>query len=259
MHTRKTSVTITVIIAFWTRKGHVKHGYCSSNHTYDHLVIRNTWLRKTYKAQNTTAFSFSMHKGGPCSNSSCVPTSSSQRNKEIRRNARAGQRTQSSTQGIWGTGSTFSWFQEVLWLLFDTSPGEPTTMKRGKKSCDSSWETEKNDHKEREEGLLLSQGAEKRLAKPNTQSSPAASNSPLAAEARAEAPMPLLERWGKAVGRAGRNLSYLSLFHPHLGQILARSREWEGRMNMSPSATMLLKPPAFFPLCFGQPEVVKIN
>lgn len=112
-----------------------------------------------------------MHKGGPCSNSSCAPTSFSQRNKEIRRNARAGQRTQSSTQGISGTGSTFSWFQEVLWLLFDTSPGEPTTMKRGKKSCGSSRETENNDHKERKEGLLLSQGAEKRLAKPNTQSS----------------------------------------------------------------------------------------
>ena len=71
----------------------------------------------------------------------------------------------------------------------------------------------------------------------------AASTSPLVAEARAEAPVHLLERWGKAVGRLGRNLSCLSLLCPHspqLGQILARSREWEQWMSISPFANSLI-------------------
>lgn len=125
---------MTVIVAFWTRRGQIKHGYCSNNHTYDHLLIRNIWLRKTYKVQNTTAFSFSMHTDDPCSNSSCVPTSLSQSNKETRRNARAGKRTQSCMWGAWGMGSTFSRLQEVIWWLFDVSPDEPTSMRR-KATC----------------------------------------------------------------------------------------------------------------------------
>lgn len=86
-----------------------------------------------------------------------------------------------------------------------------------------------------------------------------ASNSPLVAEARAEAHTSLLERWGETVQRLGKNLSCLSLLHPRLGQILASSRKQEWWTNISVFAAMLFKAPASFPLCFGQFEVVKIN
>lgn len=127
--------------------GHDKHGYCRNNHTYDHLVTRNIWLRETYKVQNTIASSFLIQKGDPCSNSSYVPISFSQRKEETRKNIKAGQRTESAMWGASRTGSTFSWFQEVLWwlmsqqpscLLWDVAPhgGQRTmNMRRGRKVC----------------------------------------------------------------------------------------------------------------------------
>lgn len=52
-----------VTTGFWTRRGHIKHGYCSNNNASDHLVIRNTWLRETFTVQNMIAFSFLCIRG----------------------------------------------------------------------------------------------------------------------------------------------------------------------------------------------------
>lgn len=106
-HTRQTSVTTRIIIVFWSRREHIKHGYCSNNHTYDHLVIRNSDEGRFIKSKTQLLSPFLCIRGTHVQ----IPTSFSRKNKKTKRNNRAGQRTVRSMWRTWGTGSIFSWFR----------------------------------------------------------------------------------------------------------------------------------------------------
>lgn len=243
---------MTVIIAFQTGRGHGKQGYCSNNHTCDHLVMRNIWLKETYKVQQTIAFSFLIQKADPRSNSSYTPISFSQRNKETRRSIKAGQRTESNTWGAWGhrqhlfliPGGPLVALWHVPWWANNHLISSELWLLMGDREHQPWGEGERSAFETRSWGMA---GPHCCLQLPTHSWS------------QGRSPHVFLQKVRKEREETGQKLSCLSLLPPHLGQILASSREQEWWTSISLFAAMLFKAPASFPLCFGQPEVVKIN